>query len=40
MKWLNSITDSKHKLEQSLEIAVDRGAWQAVVLGITKPDVT
>ena len=37
MRWLDSITDSMDMNESKLqEIVVDRGAWHAVVHGLTK----
>ena len=41
MRWLDSITDSKHmNLSKPCEIVEGRVAWHAVVLGITKSDMT
>ena len=37
MKWLDSITDSMHmNLSKLRELVMDREAWHATVLGVTK----
>ena len=37
MRWLDGITDSMDmNLSKLQEIVEDRGAWHAVVLGVTK----
>ena len=37
MRWLDSITDSMDmNLSKFLEIVEDRGAWHAIVTGVTK----
>ena len=37
MRWLDGITDSMHmSLGELRELLIDRGAWRAVIHGVTK----
>ena len=40
MRWLDSITDSMDMNVSKLRGRVNRGAWNAIVLGVAESDMT